>query len=81
MAQYHVGCGTFDIYAGTLMPKGDKWRNKSRVTEEACDAVAQYLLQNDKRMYFTYYGKRYTLCVCEGEVRKEEVEHVGMDKG
>ena len=32
MIEYHVGCGVFGIYAGTLNKNGDKWRNKSDVT-------------------------------------------------
>ena len=43
MAQYHVGCGLFDIYAGTLKKSGDEWLNKSRVTNEAIDAVVNYM--------------------------------------
>ena len=43
--EYHVGCGLFGIYAGTLMkPKKDgviMWRKKSDVTEEAIHAVMQ----------------------------------------
>jgi len=35
------------------------------VTDEACSAVAQYFLQNDKSMAFTYRGKRYRLKVEE----------------
>ena len=28
MAEYHVGCGAFGIYAGTLNKKKDRWQNK-----------------------------------------------------
>ena len=36
MAEYHVGCGAFGIYAGTLEPKNKNlWRNKTDVTDEA----------------------------------------------
>ena len=65
MAQYHVGCGITAIWAGTLNTKGDMWRNKSNVTDEACCAVAQYFLENDKSMIFTYHGKQYRLRVEE----------------
>ena len=44
MAEYHVGCGTFGIYAGTLMPNKTLWRNKSEVTDEAICAVRDYLM-------------------------------------
>lgn len=45
MAEYHVGCGAFGIYAGTVNKKGDMWLNKSEVTEEAICAVAQHVKQ------------------------------------
>lgn len=66
MAEYHVGCGAFAIYAGTLNSKNKNlWQNKSEVTDEAVSAVAQYLLQENKSMYFTYRGKKHKLCVVE----------------
>lgn len=65
MVEYHVGCGAFDIYAGTLKPNGTEWRNKSDVTDEAISAAAQYLLQHDESMTFTYKDKRYKLGVTE----------------
>lgn len=52
MAEYHVGAGLFGIYAGTLNPKGDTWRNKSEVTREALGAAAQYLMENEKEFHF-----------------------------
>lgn len=63
MAVYHVGCGAFAIYAGTLNKKGNMWVNKSEVTDEACDAVAEYLLNQEKEMHFTFRGKEYKLSV------------------
>lgn len=49
MAEYHVGCGFAGIYAGTLKPKKkDEWLNKSLVTDEAIDAVRDYLFMNMK---------------------------------
>ena len=63
MASYHVGCGITAIWAGTLNKAGDKWSNKSEVTDEACSAVAQWLLQEDKSMRFYYKGELYTLSV------------------
>ena len=65
MAEYHVGCGAFGIYAGTLNTKKDMWRNKTEVTNEALCAVAQYLLINSKEFRFNYKGKRYTMNVVE----------------
>lgn len=65
MAEYHVGCGAFGIYARTLKSNGIEWRNKSDVTDEAISAAAQYLLQHDESMTFTYKDKRYKLGVTE----------------
>ena len=45
MAEYHVGCGVFGIYAGVLNKKKDMWQNKSEVTKEATHAVAQHVKQ------------------------------------
>lgn len=63
MAEYHVGCGVFGIYAGTLNKKGDMWLHKSEVTNEAVAAVAEYLVMNEKYMTFDYKGERYILKV------------------
>jgi len=44
MAEYHVGCGCFGIYAGTLEPKNKGlWKNKTECTDEALCAVRDYL--------------------------------------
>lgn len=42
--RYHVGCGTFGIYAGTLKNENE-WRDKSDCTDEAIEAVRDYLIQ------------------------------------
>lgn len=48
MPDYHVGAGLFGIYAGTLMPekegKPQMWRNKTDVTDEAINAVRDYMM-------------------------------------
>lgn len=45
MAEYHVGCGAFAIYAGTLNSKNKKlWQNKTDCTEEAIGAVCDYMV-------------------------------------
>lgn len=45
MTEYHVGCGAFGIYAGTLEQKNKSlWRNKSDVTEEAIGAVRDHMV-------------------------------------
>lgn len=65
MAEYHVGCGVFGIYAGVLNKKGDKWLHKSDVTDECIGASAQFLLENDQCFKFDYKGKRYVMRVDE----------------
>lgn len=67
MAEYHVGCGAFGIYAGTLNKNKSMWRNKSDVTDEAFTAVAQYCVDNNEAMEFNYRGKKYRLEVKESE--------------
>ena len=64
MADYHVGCGLTAIYAGTLNKNNTMWTNKSDVTSEAMDAVAQYLIEHSQALEFDYDGKRYRLAVC-----------------
>lgn len=70
MAEYHIGCGVFAIYAGTLNKDKTLWKNKSECTDEAVSAVAQYLLQEGKVLKFTHKDKRYVLKV--EELRGEE---------
>ncbi len=72
MAEYHVGCGLFGIYAGTLNPKGDIWRNKTEVTREALCAAAQYLLVSDKEFKFEFNGHWYTMRIEETTERRSE---------
>lgn len=65
MAEYHVGCGITAIYAGTLNKNKTMWVNKSNVTDEAFNAVAQYCVDHNEVMNFNYNGKRYRLAVSE----------------
>lgn len=45
MAEYHVGCGAFGIYAETLEPRNKSlWKNKSEVTDEAIEAVRDHMV-------------------------------------
>lgn len=67
MAEYHVGCGAFGIYAGTLKPNGTEWVNRSDVTDEALSATAQYLLQHNESKLFIYKDKLYRLGATEVE--------------
>ena len=45
MADYHVGVGLNGIYAGTLNKAKTLWQNKSEVTDEAIEAVAEYIIR------------------------------------
>lgn len=46
MAEYHVGCGAFAIYAGTLNSKNKTmWQNKTECTDEAINAVRDYMIR------------------------------------
>ena len=64
MAEYHVGCGVFGIYAGVLRNE-TTWKDKSEVTSEVLGASAQYMLVNEKEFRFGYKGKRYVMRVEE----------------
>ena len=70
MAEYHVGCGITGIFAGTVNKTNTMWVNKSDVTDEAINAVAQFLLEHEEAMEFNYQGKHYRLAV---EPLKSEV--------
>lgn len=63
MPDYHVGCGAFGIYAGTLNKTKTLWQNKSEVTHEALCAVAEYLIQENKAMRFERGEKMFELKV------------------
>ena len=45
MAEYHVGCGAFGIYAGTLNKNKTMWQNKTECTDEALCAARDYMVQ------------------------------------
>lgn len=72
MADYHVGPGLFGIYAGTLNPKGDTWRNKSEVTREALSSAAIYLLDNKKEFRFQCRSDMKWYVMRVTELPKEE---------
>lgn len=46
MVEYHVGCGAFGIYAGTLNPKKTTWRQKTECTDEAIEAVRDWMVSD-----------------------------------
>ena len=41
MSEYHVSCGMFGIYAGTVKKNGTEWKDKTCVTDEAIKAVRE----------------------------------------
>lgn len=61
MAEYHVGYGITGIFAGTLNKKGDKWVNKSDVTQEVLNSTFEYLFVNEKEIIATVQGKSYAM--------------------
>lgn len=54
MAEYHVGNGFADIYAGILSKDGKRWLNKSNVTDEAIGAVFQWMQDKAEEEYEKY---------------------------
>lgn len=56
MADYHVSAGLFGIYAGRINKKGDKWLEKSDVTEECFHAVRDYLVMECKEKKLSQTG-------------------------
>ena len=48
MSEYHVSCGMFGIYAGTVKKNGTEWKDKTRVTDEAIEAVRDWLRKVQK---------------------------------
>lgn len=47
MAEYHIGCGITAIFAGTLNKNKTQWINKTACTDEAIEAVRDYIVQNE----------------------------------
>ena len=42
--KYKINCGAFGIYAGTLKANGVEWKDKSDCTDEAIEAVRDYMV-------------------------------------
>ena len=65
MAEYHVGCGAFGIYAGTLNSRNKSmWQNKTECTDEAICAVRDYIIRErigDLNNNTTSGGYKWTL--------------------
>ena len=60
MSEYHVSCGMFGIYAGTIQKNGTEWKDKTRVTDEAIEAVRDWLLSEAQFYNKTYSGYSWT---------------------
>lgn len=60
MSEYHVGCGMFGIYAGTVKKNGTEWKDKTRVTDEAIEAVRDWLLSGTQFNNKTSNGYSWT---------------------
>lgn len=60
MREYHVSCGMFGIYAGTVKKNGTEWKDKTRVTDEAIEAVRDWLLSGTQFNNKTSNGYSWT---------------------
>lgn len=60
MSEYHVSCGMFSIYAGTVKKNGTEWKDKTRVTDEAIEAVRDWLLSEAQFNNKTSSGYSWT---------------------
>jgi hypothetical protein len=60
MSEYHVSCGMFGIYAGTVKKNGTEWKDKTRVTDEAIEAVRDWLLSGTQFNNKTSNGYSWT---------------------
>ena len=74
MAEYHVGCGAFGIYAGRLNPKGDMWVSKSEVTDEVLISAFDYLYGNKKEFIAEVDGKEYVMRIVPYKAESEDKE-------
>lgn len=60
MAEYHVGCGIAGIYCGTVKKNGEEWLNKNECTEEATNAVRDWMCSEFLRDGKTSGGWEWT---------------------
>lgn len=80
MAEYHVGNGFANIYAGTLSKDKTRWLNKSDVTDEAIAAVFSWMKDKAEEEYekfgaeFGGYSITYGSSDYELVMRRKEVE-------
>lgn len=76
---YHVGCNPESniIYAGTVNKKGDKWTNKSEVTEEVLAAARDHLLaiaikENTKELGYHWDNENGTMVILKVVLMEKE---------
>ena len=80
MAEYHVGNGFVNIYAGTLSKDKTRWLNKSDVTDEAIAAVFTWMKDKAEEGYeehgneFHGYSITYGSSDYELVMRRKESE-------
>lgn len=60
MSEYHVGAGFFGIYCGKLNKDGTKWTSKTECTDEAIEAVRDYLKLEADSQRSNEYGFEWT---------------------
>ena len=48
MPEYHINCGLDEIYAGVFKKNSTEWETKTPVTQEAIEAVRNYLFMKIK---------------------------------
>lgn len=78
MNEYHVSCGMFGIYAGTVKRNGTEWKDKTRVTDEAIEAVRDWLLSEAQFYNRTFSG--YTWTTKDGETVTLKVSIEGKEQ-
>ena len=78
MSEYHVGCGMFGIYAGTVKKNGTEWKDKTRVTDEAIEAVRDWLLSGTQ--FNNKTSNRYSWTTKEGNTVTLKVSIEGKEQ-
>ena len=78
MSEYHVSCGMFGIYAGTVKRNGTEWKDKTRVTDEAIEAVRDWLLS--EAQFYNRIFSGYTWTTKDGETVTLKVSIEGKEQ-
>lgn len=74
MAEYHIGCGAFGIYAGILNKNKNMWVSKSEVTDEVLSSAFDYLYGNKKEFIAKVDGKEYVMRIVPYKLESEVKE-------